>query len=144
MANAHTAQLLNIGAGLCHAMANTQSSACCESDSEGGADSGTASMTCYCPLDSVLTTVRKKYTMQIIALLDAEGPLRYVQLKARLETNSDATLSQRLDQLRDAGLVDRRNYAEVPPRVEYSLTATGHELEDHIQPLLDWAARKDD
>lgn len=127
-------------------MANPQPSVCChpESESEGGADSDTRSMTCYCPLDDVLQTVRKKYTMQIIALLGAEGPLRYLELKARLGTRSDATLSKRLNQLEDAGLVDRRSYAEVPPRVEYSLTAAGRELEDHIQPLLDWAARKDE
>lgn len=135
-------QLLNMLGGLYHNMANTQPSACCEPEGEGGVDSGTGSMTCYCPLDDFLDTVRKKYTMQLIAALGAEGPLRYGEIKARLETKSDATLSQRLDKLSDAGLVARDSYAEVPPRVEYSLTPTGRELEERLQPLLDWAAQK--
>lgn len=137
-------QLLIMREYLYHSMANPQPNACCEHDGKGGTDSGTGKMTCYCPLDDVLKTVRKKYTMQIIALLGAEGPLRYIQLKTRLGTKSDATLSKRLDQLEDAGLVDRERYDEMPPRVEYSLTAAGRELEDHIQPLLDWAARTDE
>lgn len=138
------AQLLIIREYLYHSMANPQPSACCEPDGKGRVDNDTGSQTCYCPLDDVLKTVRKKYTMQIIAVLGADGPLRYGKLKARLGTKSDATLSKRLDQLEDAGLVARDRYDEMPPRVEYSLTAAGRELEDHIQPLLDWAARTDD
>lgn len=124
-------------------MAQTQTCACCGSDAEGETveSSDTAGMTCYCPLDGVINTVGKKYSMQIVALLGANGPMRYSELEDRLEVTSTSTLAQRLDQLEDADLVDRRSFDEVPPRVEYSLTRKGRELEERIQPLLEWAAQ---
>lgn len=124
-------------------MPNLQPDACCE---PGGPPDGyvsAADPTCYCPLDEVIDTVRKKYTMQIIALLGADKPLRYGELKDRLDAPSDATLSDRLATLGDAGLVARHSYDEIPPRVEYSLTSTGCELEDHLAPLLEWAAQNE-
>lgn len=97
-------------------------------------------MTCHCQLDAVIDTVGKKYTLRIITVLGADGPLRYGDLKARLDAPSDATLSDRLSQLADDGVIVRHSYDEIPPRVEYSLTATGREFEARLQPLLEWVA----
>lgn len=124
-------------------MANSQPGGCCEPGATLEADDSTARMTCYCPVDDVMHTIRKKYTMQIIALLGAHGPVRYGGLRDHLDAPSDATLSDRLSQLADAGLVARDSYNEVPPRVEYSLTTSGRELEDRLQPLLQWATQID-
>lgn len=126
-------------------MAQTQTCACCGSGGEGEAEASDGTgMTCYCPLDGVINTVGKKYSMQIVALLGSNGPMRYSELEERLEVTSTSTLAERLDQLEDADLVDRRSFDEVPPRVEYSLTRKGRELEERVQPLLEWAAQVDE
>lgn len=123
-------------------MVPTQTCACCGSGVESEpADTSTA-MTCYCPIDGVMDTVGKKYSMQLVALLGAEGPIRYGAIKEELGVTSDSTLAERLDQLADHGLIDRRSFDEIPPRVEYSLTEKGEELQSHLQPLLNWAAQE--
>lgn len=121
-------------------MASTEPCACCGSTTSTEPPIDTSDATCYCPLDGVIDTVGKKYGMQIVAMLGAADSMRYGELKERLGATSDSTMSERLGQLEDAALVDRQSYDEIPPRVEYSLTATGRELEAHLQPLLEWAA----
>lgn len=101
-------------------------------------------MTCYCPIDGVIDTVSRKYSMQIVALLGARGPMRYGDLEDALGVTSSSTFSDRLEDLREAGLIERRSFDEIPPRVEYSLTPRGRELEERIQPLLEWASRTGD
>lgn len=120
-------------------MAHAQSCSCCGSESTVGAEE--ASMTCYCPLDGVIDTISKRYAMQIVALLGQNGPTRYGELEDRLEVTSSSTFAERLEELVDAGLIERRSFDEVPPRVEYSLTARGRELEERLQPLLEWASQ---
>lgn len=118
-------------------MASSDPCNCCGSavdvDSVGTSD-GEASDS---PLDGVITTVRKKYSIRLVTLLESEGPLRYGEIKERLDAKSDATLSKRLNQLADADVVERNSYDEIPPRVEYSLTTADHELEARLEPLLD-------
>lgn len=98
------------------------------------------SVPCYCPLDGVIDTVGKKYSMRIVALLGSRGPMRYSELEDVLEVTSTSTLSERLEDLAAEELIERRSFDEVPPRVEYSLTPRGRELETRLQPLLEWAA----
>lgn len=95
---------------------------------------------CYCPVDGVIETISKKYALQIVGVLGANGPTRYGELEDLLGVTSASLLATRLEELTDAGLVERRSFDEVPPRVEYSLTPRGRELETRIQPLLEWAA----
>lgn len=115
-------------------MAHKGACACCGPDADAG-----ESMTCYCPLDDVLDTVAKKYSMRVVAYLGTNGPTRYTELEDALGVTSTSTLSDSLAELVDADLVERRSFDEVPPRVEYSLTPRGRELEDRLQPLLEWA-----
>ncbi|WP_396611324.1 winged helix-turn-helix transcriptional regulator [Haloferax sp. S1W] len=117
-------------------MAHSRQCACCETTRTDE----DASVTCYCPLDGVITTVGRKYAMQIIALLGAQGPTRFSELEATLGVTSTSTLTDCLADLRDENLVERRSFDEIPPRVEYSLTPRGRELEVRLQPLLEWAA----
>lgn len=115
------------------------SCACCGSDSTAAANP-VANVTCYCPLEGVIGTVGRKYSMQIVALLGVNGPTRFTDLEDALDVTSTSTLSDHLADLADEDLIERRSFDEVPPRVEYSLTPRGRELEGRLQPLLEWAS----
>ncbi len=80
----------------------------------------------------------KRWTGLIIKLL-MEGPLRFNELAERLEVVSDRMLAERLKELEHAGVVERRVFAEVPVRVEYSLTEKGHALAPVIESIEAWS-----
>ena len=67
-----------------------------------------------------------------------EGTLRFGQLKASIGTVSQKVLTAQLRAMEADGLVHREVYAEVPPRVEYSLTETGLSLSPVIEVMSDW------
>ena len=98
--------------------------------------------TCYCPLTGVITTLSKKYAMQLITVIGAHESLRFSDLEAHLSTASTSTLSDRLEELADVGLITRTQYNEIPPRVEYELTEDGQELRTKLEPLLEWATSR--
>lgn len=81
--------------------------------------------------------------MQVVCVVGALGPARYGEIEATFGEVSSSTLSTRLDELTDAGLLDRERYAEIPPRVEYDLTADGEELCERLEPLLRWVEARD-
>lgn len=112
---------------------------CCES--ETAIEGGTPEMTCYCPLDDVIDAMGKRYSMRIIAVLGANGPTRFSELEERLGVTSSSTLTERLEELAAAELIERRSFDEVPPRVEYSLTRRGREFEERLHSLLEWVSR---
>ncbi|MBI4784545.1 MAG: helix-turn-helix transcriptional regulator [Oscillatoriophycideae cyanobacterium NC_groundwater_1537_Pr4_S-0.65um_50_18] len=80
-----------------------------------------------CPIQFVLDLLGNKWSILILREL-FRGDRRTHELLAALPGISTKTLTQRLRQLEAQGLVERRIYAEIPPRVEYSLTRKGHEL----------------
>ena len=120
-------------------MAQQRGCACCGS-ADDAAPAAPAEPSCYCPIDGVIDVISKKYSLQIVGLLGATGPMRYSDLEERLGVNSSSMLANRLEELAGEGLIERRSFDEIPPRVEYSLTRRGRELESRIQPLLEWAA----
>ncbi len=81
----------------------------------------------------------RRYAIQLNCEDGALGPARYGEIEAAFDGVSSSTLSTRLDDLVAAGILDREQYAEIPPRVEYDLTETGVELCHHLKPLLEWA-----
>lgn len=85
-----------------------------------------------------LDLVTRQHAMQVISIVGAHGPVRYGDIEEQLGDASSSTISSRLDELVDANLLGRESYDEVPPRVEYELTATGEELEERVTPLLEW------
>lgn len=95
--------------------------------------------TCYCPLTGVINTLSKKYAMQLISIIGAHDSLRFAEVEDHIPAASSSTISSRLDEFQEAGLVTREQYNEIPPRVEYSLTQDGHEVRDRLKPLLKWA-----
>ena len=80
-----------------------------------------------CPVLATARIVSGKWTLLILRDL-AEGPCRFGELERSLVGISPRTLSCRLQALEEEGIVDRRAYAEVPPRVEYRLTGKGRDL----------------
>lgn len=94
--------------------------------------------TCYCPLGGVMDLLSRRYAMQVICVVGAIGPARYGEIEETFGEVSSSTLSTRLDDLVEAGVLTRKQYAEIPPRVEYELTEMGDELRERLDPLLEW------
>lgn len=94
--------------------------------------------TCYCPLTGVINTLSKKYAMQLISIIGAHEALRFAEIENHLPQASSSTISSRLEEFQDKGLIARKQYNEIPPRVEYSLTGEGNEVCERLEPLLEW------
>ena len=90
-----------------------------------------------CPVAWAVDVLDGKWTLLVIRDLLA-GTQRFSSLRASLTGISPKTLTDRLRSLEEHGLVDRVMYAEIPPRVEYSLTDTGRSLEPVINALAVW------
>ena len=97
---------------------------------------------CFCPLKGVIDVISKKWALLIINALGNDGTLRFKGLTEELKGISPKTLSDTLKILQAEGLIRREPFAEIPPRVEYSLTKDGKELRKSIVPLLKWAATR--
>ena len=68
-----------------------------------------------------------------------EGELRFSDLRRRIPTITQKMLTQQLRQMETEGLVNREVFAQVPPKVIYSLTERGHSLRPILQSLYDWS-----
>ncbi|MDT0433976.1 MULTISPECIES: helix-turn-helix domain-containing protein [Streptomyces] len=88
---------------------------------------------------AVLDRIGDKWTLLTVATLD-QGRLRFTDLQRSIPGISQRMLTLTLRNLERDGLVSRTAYAEVPPRVEYELTATGRSLIPPALALADWAA----
>jgi len=91
-----------------------------------------------CPTRQVLHRIADKWTVLIIRRL-ADGTLRFAQLRRAVDGISQKVLTNTLRGLERDGIVTRRLYASVPPRVEYSLTALGLSLVDLVSGICTWA-----
>ena len=94
-----------------------------------------------CPIRNVLNRFGDKWSVLIIITLGNFGTLRFNQLHDKIGDISQKMLTVTLRTLEADGLVNRRIYAEIPPKVEYTLTETGKELLPHIENLTGWALR---
>ena len=97
---------------------------------------------CFCPLEGVIDVISKKWALLIVNAIGNNGKLRFNSLMEELKGISPKTLSDTLKELQAEGIVKRESFAEIPPRVEYSLTNDGVELRKSIIPLLEWAATR--
>lgn len=91
-----------------------------------------------CPSRIVFGRIGERWSMFVILAL-ASGTLRFTQLRARVGVVTPKVLTETLRALESDGLVERRAYADSPPRVEYSLTALGRSLLEPIQAMRVWA-----
>ena len=87
-----------------------------------------------CPIQFTLDLIGSKWSVQILRELFA-GDRRTHEFLQALPGISSKTLTMRLRELEAYGLIERRVYAEIPPRVEYSLTEKGRELEPVMKQL---------
>src|SRR3984957_11892215 len=91
-----------------------------------------------CPTRLVLDRIADKWTVLIIRRL-SDGTLRFAQLRRSVDGISQKVLTNTLRGLERDGIVTRRIYASVPPKVEYSLTTLGRSLCDLVEGICDWA-----
>ncbi|MDE6351559.1 MAG: helix-turn-helix transcriptional regulator [Muribaculaceae bacterium] len=92
-----------------------------------------------CPVRNVVARFGNKWALLVILVLSENEPIRYNELGRKIPDISSRVLSNTLRILEADGLVNRRFYQEVPPRVEYSLTDTGRSLVPIIIKLTEWA-----
>lgn len=89
-------------------------------------------------LEASLKVVGDKYSLQIIHLLVTYQAQRFVELESAIQGISPRTLSARLKHLEFHGLVTRKAYPTIPPKVEYRATEKGAALDRVIQTLISW------
>lgn len=83
----------------------------------------------------------KVWTLPVIYTLGFGEPARFNRLKKSIPGISATSLSERLTELEQRHIVERKVYPETPPRVEYSLTKKGWELQSHLCQLANWALK---
>ncbi len=98
---------------------------------------------CLCSIEGIMGILSKKWALLIISAIGNNRKLRYNELQKKLGEISPKTLADRLKELENANIVKREAFAEIPPRVEYSLTKEGVELRNAIMPLMRWASSRD-
>jgi DNA-binding HxlR family transcriptional regulator len=96
-----------------------------------------------CPSRHVVDVVGGKWAMLIVRSLEF-GPLRTGDLRRRVDGISQKMLTQTLRQLAEYGLVSRVSHPEVPPRVEYALTAVGTSLGALLKQMESWVVENYD
>jgi DNA-binding HxlR family transcriptional regulator len=83
--------------------------------------------------------ITKRGTLEIlIPLCCSTDPVRYIKFRRSMKGFSSKTLAIRLKQLEKNGILERKAYNEIPPRVEYRLTSKGQELVESVIGLLQW------
>ena len=92
-----------------------------------------------CLVRDVLSRLGDKWSMLVLITLSANGTMRFSDIHKTIADVSQRMLTVTLRTLESDGLIERKVYAEVPPRVEYNLTETGCSLMPHIESLVGWA-----
>jgi DNA-binding HxlR family transcriptional regulator len=98
---------------------------------------------CLCPLEGIINIIAKKWAILIISIIGHHEKIRFNDIMQRLEGISPKTLADVLKDLRKENLIHRESFAEIPPRVEYSLTEDGKQLCEAVLPLIRWAEKRD-
>src|ERR687886_881479 len=106
-----------------------------EEPMDGKASGGT------CAIVDVWEMLGKRWSLHILKNLSTKEVIRFNELKRSLSGISSTVLSERLLELERVGLVTKKIYPEVPPRVEYSMTPQAKELEVIIKELARWAEK---
>ncbi|MDO5571033.1 MAG: helix-turn-helix domain-containing protein [Bacteroidales bacterium] len=93
-----------------------------------------------CPIRCILSRISDKWSMLILFTLKQHQVLRFNALQKQIPDISQKMLTVSLRTLEEDGFVNRKIYAEIPPRVEYSLTQRAYSLLPHIDSLIGWAS----
>ncbi|MGC8558470.1 MAG: winged helix-turn-helix transcriptional regulator [Nitrososphaeria archaeon] len=98
---------------------------------------------CICELDGIIDLLGKKWVLLVVNSIGNAGTIRFSSLFRELDGISPSTLTMILRELESNGLIVRKTFSEIPPRVEYSLSSDGKGLRKAMLPLMRWASEKD-
>lgn len=97
----------------------------------------------HCPMDNLLRILMGPWTTYILWLVRSNGPQRFGQLKKQMPNISSKMLTERLRMLEEAGILHREQEATIPPKVTYSLTTRGTDLNRVLDDLHKLAMKWD-
>lgn len=92
-----------------------------------------------CPIRDIISRISSKWTMLVLVTLHSNGTMRFNDIQKSIGEVSQRMLTVTLRSLEADGLIHRKVYPEVPPRVEYKLSERGESLMPLLQSLIDWA-----
>jgi DNA-binding HxlR family transcriptional regulator len=95
-----------------------------------------------CPAETTLAVIGGRWKVPILWHLAVGGTLRFSELRRQLPDCTPKMLTLQLRELERDGIVVRKVYPEVPPKVEYSLTVAGRSLLPVVQAMCNWADRR--
>lgn len=91
----------------------------------------------------LVSRISDKWSLWTMSVIAQSGlPMRFSRIMDQVDGISQKSLTKTLRGLERDGLVTRQVFAEVPPRVEYAITALGSEMLDHVAPLWLWVAKR--
>ncbi len=94
-----------------------------------------------CPVTATMKVLGGKWKPIVINCIYLESPARFGALKRKLKGITQTMLTAQLRELEEDGIISRKIYAEIPPKVEYTLTEFGKTLEPVIRSLAEWGIR---
>jgi DNA-binding HxlR family transcriptional regulator len=92
-----------------------------------------------CPVRNIVDRIGDKWSVLVLMLLEEAEVLRFNEIYGSIKTISQKMLAVTLKNLESDGLVNRKVYPQIPPKVEYSLTSRGESLIPHLNALVKWA-----
>jgi DNA-binding HxlR family transcriptional regulator len=95
----------------------------------------------FCPLENAMEVIGGKWKIPILCSLHQDGVTRYNELKRKVRGITNTMLASSLKELEEAGLVNRKQFMEMPVRVEYSLTEACKDLLPILNQLAHWGIR---
>jgi DNA-binding HxlR family transcriptional regulator len=106
-------------------------------------DSKAPGLSQCCPFQEAIDLLSRRHAMTIIWLLQQQSPRRFNDIRRGIDVNP-VTLTQRLEELEQGGIVSRKAFKQTPPRVEYSLTRKGADLLPLMDQLSAWSQKHAD
>ena len=94
-----------------------------------------------CAVDATMSVIEGRWKTVILCKLYQQGPLRFNQMMREIEGISPRILVKQLREMEADGIIARKSYSEIPPRVEYSITDKGLSLGPILQAMADWGLK---
>jgi DNA-binding HxlR family transcriptional regulator len=91
-----------------------------------------------CPLTAIMRVIGGKWKLILLNMIYLDSPARFGALRRKASGITQTMLTTMLRELEDDGIIHRKVYAEVPPKVEYTLTELGMSLLPIVQMMKDW------